>query len=126
MSQTCTSCYATVWINTALAERKTILFIGAWILQNHWEKSKSKQTKNDTLTANKIQIRETDAFQETKCNHDYSRFSSGQLNYCTALSLFDYIHQEREYLPWKTAIDGISSVGTALTKTKLAKKYFKV
>ena len=73
-----------------------------------------------------MQIREIDAFQQTRCNYDCSRFSSGQVDYCTALSLFDYIHQEREYLPWKTALDGISSIGTALTKTKTAKKYYKV
>ena len=53
-------------------------------------------------------------------------FRSGRLDYCTAISLFDYIDQEREYLPWKAAIDGISIIGSSLTRTKPGKKYYMV
>lgn len=50
---------------------------------------------------------------------------SGRLDYCTAISLFEYIDKEEEYLPWKAAIDGLSVITSGLTLTSPARKYLK-
>ncbi|XP_037093237.1 aminopeptidase N-like [Pollicipes pollicipes] len=42
---------------------------------------------------------------------------SGQLGYDTALSVFGYLSNEREYLPWDAAFDNLAYVNTQLKRT---------
>uniref|UniRef100_A0A336M458 Aminopeptidase n=1 Tax=Culicoides sonorensis TaxID=179676 RepID=A0A336M458_CULSO len=44
---------------------------------------------------------------------------TGEQNYEVALSVVNYLRQEEEYLPWKSALDGLSVVNRILHKTPL-------
>lgn len=53
-------------------------------------------------------------------------FSSARVEYSTALDIFNYIHLDTDYLPWKAASDSISQIPSVLTRTRPAQKLFKV
>ena len=52
-------------------------------------------------------------------------FSSGRLDYSIAFSVVDYIHEEKEYLPWKAATNSLGDV-TSRLGSKSAKELYKV
>ena len=53
-------------------------------------------------------------------------FSSGRLHYSVALSLFDYIDKDTDYIPWKAGSNSIDYIRRVLLQNQRAMKLFKV
>merc|ERR1712168_613942 len=45
---------------------------------------------------------------------------AGRLSYKKALELFEYLKDEKEYLPWRAGVNAISYIPDVLTKTRPA------
>ena len=53
-------------------------------------------------------------------------FRASLLDYRQTLNLFDYIHNETDYIPWSAASSGISYLGSLFSKTSKAGRNYPV
>ncbi len=47
----------------------------------------------------------------------FNQARSGRLDYSVALGVTSYLHREREYVPWTTALNGLGYIDVMLTRT---------